>query len=69
MDRLGGRKELFKRGPRDLAWAIEGLLLRWGSRRRKNMGGNAKVSLSHTGCEQPQGSVQQALRLEMVQKE
>lgn len=67
--REGGLEELSKTGPRDLAWGIVGLFLRWGSRRRKNLGGDAEVSLSHTGCEQPQEGVQQALRLEMVQKE
>lgn len=69
MDRLGGREALSKTGPRDLAWGIVGLFLRWGSGRRTNLGGDAEVSLSHIGCEQPQGGVQQALRLEMVQKE
>lgn len=67
MDRLG--EELSKKGLRALAWGIVGLLLRWGPRGRTKLGGDAEASLSHTGCKEPQGGVQQALRVETVQKE
>lgn len=66
VDRLG--EELYKKGLRALAWGIVGLFLRWGPRGRTNLGGDAEASLSHTGCKEPQGGVQQALRVETVQK-
>lgn len=53
-DGQAGSGDLFKAGLRALAWWVVGLCLRWGSRGRTNLRGDAGVSLSHIGSEDPQ---------------